>query len=169
MAKYKYLITLWSAWYGYHDNILQEFSIEHQASKLSEADQRLNTIVKERVNAGLKEVEDFAIMKDALEKKLVSADVNKNNKVVRRVQRKIGDGGGHNFIYYNFELIQVPAKAKIDEGLFNLENCQREVSSFFKNRYQQAKEKPPKEKRFIGARELSKSKLKLSSFSWFRK
>ena len=169
MAKNKYLITLWIAWYGYHDNLLQEFSIEHEANKLSQAHQKLDIIAREKVNAGIKEFEDFAVMRGALDKKSILVDVNKNNKVLRREQRKIGDGGGHNFIYYNFELIQVPAKAKIDEGLFNLENCQREVKSFFKDRYKQHKQVPSAQKRLTGIKELSKSKLKLSSFSWFRK
>lgn len=169
MNKNKYLVTLWMDWYNYDECILQKFSIEYESSRLDEAMRKLKTITRQRVNEVLKEFEDFAVMGSPGERKGIPVDVNKNNKVVKKERIKIGDGSGHNFIYYDFEIIKVPVKTKIDENLFNLNNCEREVKNFFRDRYNQPQKNRPTEKRLIELEELAKGKLRLSSFSWFKK
>jgi hypothetical protein len=156
-------------WYNYDECILQKFSVEHESTNLSEAKHKLHTIIKERVDQVLKEFTDYAEMTTPTEKMPFSAEVNKNNRVVRRERRKIGDGSGHNFIYYDFTIIKIPAKTKVDENLFNLDNCEREVKSFFKDRYGKRREIASEKKHKFGLKDLATSKLSLTSFSWFKK
>lgn len=135
MSKNKYLITLWMDWYNYNESILQKFSIEYETTDLNEVKRKLDKIARGIINEGLKQFEDFAVMGVPIGKKPHSVDVNKNNKVIRKECRKIGDGSGHNYIYYDFDIIEVPAGTRLDENLFNLKNCAREVKSFFRDRY----------------------------------
>ena len=159
MSKYKYLITLWVDWYGY-ENLMTKFSVEYETTNLKDAKLALNKIAREIVNAGLKEFDDFAIMRVSSERKSLLEDVNKNNKVIIKEHRKIGDGGKYNAVYYDFNLIKVPYNAKVDENLFNLQNCEKEVKSFFKYSYGQSEKTTP-QKRFSGLKELAKLNLSL--------
>lgn len=169
MSKNKYLITLWIDWYGY-DSLLKKFSIEYETTDLNEANRKLDKIAREIINEGLKEFGNFAVMKAPPERKPILVDVNKNNKVIRKECKKIGDSGGRNFIYYDFDIIEVPDETRVDENLFNLKNCQREVKSFFKYSYKQYQKNASPEKRFIGIRELAKSKSLSSGLSsWLKR
>ena len=169
MSKNKYLITLWIDWYGY-DSLLRKFSIEYETSDLNQANYNLDKIARETINEGLKEFKDFAIMKAPPERKSILLDVNKNNKVLRQERRKIGDNSGHNFIYYDFNLIEVPAKIDVDENLFNLKDYQKEVRSFFKYSYKQCQKFAQPEERFIGVKGIAKSKtLRSGLSSWFKR
>lgn len=167
MSKNKYLITLWVDWYDYNCQF-KKFSIEYEAADLNEASRKLDKIEREIINEELKGFENFAVIQSPPEKRPISVDVNKNNKVIRRVCRTIGDGNRYNCIYYNFDLIKVPVKTKVDENLFNLENCEQEVRSYFKYRYNQCQKKVPSKKRFIGMKELAKSKLGFSLSYWIK-
>ena len=155
--KNKYLITLWVDWYGY-ESLMTKFSIECETNNLKDAKLALDRIAREIVNNGLKEFDDFAIMKVPSERKSILEDVNKNNTVIRKERRKIGDGGKYNAVYYDFDLIKVPYNARVDENLFNLQNCEKEVKSFFKYSYGQSQE-TRSGKRFSGLKELAKLKL----------
>ena len=137
MNNSKYLITLWIDWYDYNERVFQKFNIEYQTTDLDEANRKLDKIVRERVNEGLREFESFAVKEASTEKRPIMVDVNKNNKVIRKERRKIGNGSGHNCIYYDFDIIELPAKKRLGANLFNLKNCKREVGSFFKYRYNQ--------------------------------
>ena len=165
MNKNKYLITLWIDWYDYDDCVLQDFSIEYETTNLHEAIRKLDKIARQKVNEGLKEFQNFSIAQAPPERKSLLEDVDRDNKVIRKARRKIGDGSGHTYIYYDFDLIQVPAEAKVDENLFNLENCQQEVRSFFEYSYKQSQKNAQAKKRFIGLRQLAKSKLSLGGLN----
>jgi len=168
MSKKRYLITLWIDWHAY-DSLLKNFSIEYEATNLKDANLQLDKIAREMIKEGLKEFEDFGIMKITASRDPISVNVNKNNKVLRKERKKIGDGSRYNFVYYNFDIIEVPIESKVDENLFNLKDCDQEVKAFFKYRYGQYQKRAQPERRFIGVRELAKSKLGLTSFSWLSK
>ena len=170
MSKKRYLITLWIEWYDYNENILQKFSIEYETADLDGANRKLDKIVKETLNEGLKEFEDFAIKKISTSRRPILVNVNKNNKVIRKERRKIGDGSGYNYIYYDFDIIEIPAEKNVDENLFNLKNCEQAVKSFFQFKDKQYQKDASPEKRFIGIKELAKSKpLSSSLSSWLKK
>ena len=165
MSNQKQLITLWIDWYDYGNCILQEFSIEYETTDLSDAYRKLDLISKEKVNQGLKEFENFSIVQNPPQRRSALEDVNKDNRVIKKVRRKIGDGSGCNYIYCDFDIIEVPAEAKVDEALFNLKNCGKEINSFFTYSYKQSPQKTPSEKRFIGLKELAKAKLSLGGIN----
>lgn len=130
MRNKKFLITLWRDEFDY-DGLTSDFSILGGFDNLADAETSLKEMARNMVVEQLNVHPGWYVM-DIKGKERPQYDrVNRNNTVLECESFKIGDGSGYNSAYSYLELIELMAKTKVDENLFDLKNCRFEVERYF--------------------------------------
>lgn len=130
MKDTKFVITLWKDEFDY-DGLTSEFSVLGEFRDSLKAHGQLKSIAARLMIEQLNAHTEWHVMAMGAKKCPAYDRVNKNNNVLDCASFKIGDGTGYNSSYSYVELIEVPRNSKVDENLFNLEDCGFEVRRFF--------------------------------------